>query len=505
MARYLPLLVIPALLGTFSAVPASADPADPPHSQRAIDVSDRAASNTAYLTRMLTALETPAETTADLDTCTPGTVTAATWTGTETALNYVRALAGLDSIRIDPALSVKAQQAALIMAANNDLNHYPPTSWKCYTADGAWGASHSNLAGMWPTATTGEHILLYMTDPGDNNVRVGHRRWILTPTTTTMGSGYANGYDALTVVGTGTNPAATTPPWITWPTSGYFPAPLEPAGRWSAATTDPDMDMTGASASVRLRSGAVVPVQPLTGAWGQITWAVINPATLLPAGTSTADDVTVDVTITGLRRNGAAIPDYTYSTTVFQPAESITWSRRPQITGAAVVNGTLTADPGTFNASDSATEISYRWLRDGTAIPEATDATYRPGAADAGHTITVQVTVASAHAVYTGTATSDPTSRIALAAPPAVVQRPTVQGTMKVGRRLTATPGGYSVYEGTTTFQWLRNGRPVSKVKPQPSYLLTSGDRRHRISVRVVYTVPGYRPVVTVSKARKVS
>jgi hypothetical protein len=106
--------------------------------------------------------------------------------------------------------------------------------------------------------------------------------------------------------------------------------------------------------------------------------------------------------------------------------------------------------------------------------------------------------------VFTGVTTSAPTGRIALAAEPKVVRKPAVQGRIKAGYRVTAAYGAYSVYGGTTTLQWLRNGKSISKAN-RTSYVLTSADRGRQISVRAVYSVPGYRPVSSVSAARKVS
>ena len=94
-------------------------------------------------------------------------------------VNYYREMAGVaDGITLNTTYNSKAQQAALIMLANQALNHFPPTSWTCYTADGADAADSSNLSlGNYGwNAVAGQ-----MRDNGSNNYIAGHRRWILRP------------------------------------------------------------------------------------------------------------------------------------------------------------------------------------------------------------------------------------------------------------------------------------------------------------------------------------
>ena len=145
-------------------------------------------------------------------------------------VNAYRWMAGLPGgVTDDPTEDLKAQQAALMMAANVELSHSPPSTWLDYSAAGADGAAHSDLTlGVSGTSA----IDLDMTDPGDTNTFVGHRRWILYPPTQTMGVGDipAQG-NALYVV----QPQSTPLPAVTavaWPPAGFVPAPLIPQ-RWS--------------------------------------------------------------------------------------------------------------------------------------------------------------------------------------------------------------------------------------------------------------------------------
>ena len=145
-------------------------------------------------------------------------------------VNAYRWMAGLPGgITLDPAENAEDQQDALMTAANDQLNHFPPSTWIDYTAAGADAAAKSDLA-LGASGTSA--IDLFMTDPGDNNTIVGHRRWILDPSTQTMGVGDIPGEsDSLFVIQPQTTPvpAVTT---VAWPPAGFVPAPLMP-DRWS--------------------------------------------------------------------------------------------------------------------------------------------------------------------------------------------------------------------------------------------------------------------------------
>ena len=125
----------------------------------------------------------------NISNCVPGTTTQAFRDSVLLRLNYYREMAGLAKLTgLDPTYNSQDQAAALMMAANQALNHTPPSSWKCYTQTGYDGASSSNLAlgAYGPNA-----IDLYMGDGGVSSL--GHRRWVLYPQTQKMGSGDITG------------------------------------------------------------------------------------------------------------------------------------------------------------------------------------------------------------------------------------------------------------------------------------------------------------------------
>ncbi|MBT0994001.1 NHL repeat-containing protein [Cellulomonas sp. DKR-3] len=83
----------------------------------------------------------------------------------------------------------------------------------------------------------------------------------------------------------------------------------------------------------------------------------------------------------------------------FQPLVRA-WSR-PQVSGAPVVGGSLTASPGGWAVTDP--YVTYQWLRAGQPVAGATRASYRVGTADVGRTLAVRVT---AQRAGTGSGTS---------------------------------------------------------------------------------------------------
>ncbi|MBU1241510.1 CAP domain-containing protein, partial [Myxococcota bacterium] len=150
----------------------------------------------------------------DTGTCLAGDISA---TGRANALkivNLYRFLADLPPVTTDPVKDQKAQECALMMTANNQLNHSPPTGWDCYTDDGAQAAGSSNLATTPGVAA----VDLYMVDPG-NPTTMGHRRWILSNSFGPTGLGSTNSYSCMWAFGS----SSAGKQWTAWPHEGIFP------------------------------------------------------------------------------------------------------------------------------------------------------------------------------------------------------------------------------------------------------------------------------------------
>jgi hypothetical protein len=162
----------------------------------------------------------------------------------------------------------------------------------------------------------------------------------------------------------------------------------------------------------------------------------------------------------------------------------------PSISGAATVGSTLTANAGTWT---SGTTLAYQWLRDGVAISGATRSTYAVVAADRGHKLSVMVT-GSKDGFETVSKTS---AAVAATDVFSTVPVPTISGTAKAGSTLTATAGAWSP-AATLTYQWLRDGSPISGAT-KSTYVVATADRGHKVSVTVMGSAAGYQSAAKTS------
>jgi hypothetical protein len=251
----------------------------------------------------------PAGWTGSVDGCVAGAPSQQAQAATLSAINYFRRMEGLTEVTFDPALSAKAQYAALIMAAQNDLSHNPPSSWPCWTQTGHDAAGASNLA--LGTAAA-DAILLYMSDGGVSSA--AHRRWVLYPPERTMGSGSTDRSNALYVSGE-QDSSDTGPSFVAYPPAGDFPAQLEPEGMWSISIPG-DVDFSQATVTV-VSSGHSIPVTltPVSDGYGNDTlmWSFktgFQPGPTDRAYNVSVKNVSVDDTPTS----------YSYTTTLFDAA-----------------------------------------------------------------------------------------------------------------------------------------------------------------------------------------
>lgn len=156
----------------------------------------------------------------------------------------------------------------------------------------------------------------------------------------------------------------------------------------------------------------------------------------------------------------------------------------PTISGTVQVGKTLTARAGTW--SPTAT-LTYRWLRSGTAISNATGETYVLTPSDHGRTISVRVTGAAEG--YT-TVSKTSASTAAVKAGTLSAGTPTVSGTVRVGSKVTAKPGTWA--SGTTfVYRWYASGQAIPDAT-NVSYTPTAGVKGKTLTVKVTGTKTGY-------------
>ena len=164
-----------------------------------------------------------------------GELTAAAQADALALTNFIRELAGLDPVSLDPLYTMRAQIGALTLAANDALTHAPEQpdgmSDALYEI-GYAGASMSNIAKfnwMRPSILI-DGVRYFARDDGDANLgHLGHRRWLLNPRMAKTGFGLANAasgnsYVAMYAVDMERADAA----WehVDWPAAGAFPVEL---------------------------------------------------------------------------------------------------------------------------------------------------------------------------------------------------------------------------------------------------------------------------------------
>jgi uncharacterized protein YkwD len=268
--------------------------------------------------------------------CHPGTESPTSAAATIANVNYFRTMNRLAPVGLaGAAINAKAQAAALMFEANNDLSHSPGSNWACATAGGIEAAGRSNIALGIAGAQT---VSAYVEDAGDYNDAAGHRRWILYPRARTFGTGSTTRANALWVIEStdGSRPSTDI---VAWPSKGYVPWPLV-YERWTVSSNlAPDADYTAARVTVST-GGALLAVSKQTVHDGYadntLVFDVTIPDALRSAGAETAFDVTVtNVLVNGtartLRYRTTAIPADTtdaptaVTTTVTADAATIDW------------------------------------------------------------------------------------------------------------------------------------------------------------------------------------
>jgi hypothetical protein len=129
----------------------------------------------------------------------------------------------------------------------------------------------------------------------------------------------------------------------------------------------------------------------------------------------------------------------------------------PVLSGTTTQGQNLTTTNGTWTGSP--TSYTYQWNRDATPITGANGTTYTLVGADVGANITCDVTAVNAFG--STTATSASVGPIASGAPSNTVA-PAITGTTTEGQTLTTTHGTWTNSPTGYTYQWNRDGTPIS-------------------------------------------
>jgi len=136
----------------------------------------------------------------DVSKCSSGEVSNYEKSKVLARVNYIRSLHNLKPVTYNYDDDKYTAQCSLIIAANKKLDHFPDSSWKCYSADGREGCSKSNIYirfGMINQLESESVVDAFMTDEGVPSL--GHRRWLIDPWLDHISFGRVDDYSSQTV------------------------------------------------------------------------------------------------------------------------------------------------------------------------------------------------------------------------------------------------------------------------------------------------------------------
>lgn len=205
----------------------------------------------------------------------------------------------------------------------------------------------------------------------------------------------------------------------------------------------------------------------------------------------------ITVTVTA-RRGGHPDGQSTSAAVTVARGDAPKASARPVISGKVKVGAKLTAGTGKWAPKPSS--YAYQWKANGAAIAGATGATYTVPAKLLGRTVTVTVTAA-----LTGHSSASATSaavKVAKGDAPKATAKPVVSGKVKVGAKLTAGAGKWSLKPTSYSYQSYANGKAIAKATGS-KLTLKAAQRGKRITVKVTAHRTGHTSGASTSTATK--
>lgn len=142
-------------------------------------------------------------------------------------LNYLRWLAGLNSVTIQEQYMERSQKGAVVLKATDELTHYPtqPADMSDdFFKEGAAGVGagygySGNVAKGYQTMA--DSILGYTNDDYNVNAGVGHRLSMLDPNAYGVSFGFVSPYNAVSIYTR--SQTGYSDSFYAWPSAGYFP------------------------------------------------------------------------------------------------------------------------------------------------------------------------------------------------------------------------------------------------------------------------------------------
>jgi peptidoglycan hydrolase-like protein with peptidoglycan-binding domain len=171
-------------------------------------------------------------------------------------------------------------------------------------------------------------------------------------------------------------------------------------------------------------------------------------------------------------------------------------SAAPKTTGSPKVGQTLGVTAGDWGPGSVA--LSYQWYRGDNPVGGATGDSYAVQPADAGASLRVAVT--GLKTGYTVTVRTSAATELVENADFTATPAPKISGRPVVGAILTATAGTWSPSPAALTYQWTRDGKPISGATGS-SYTVQAADIHAALRVAVTGSMAGYNTVTKASDA----
>ncbi len=340
------------LLGAAAAMmPTQAIAATPPD----LDVNNREAVETAYMDALAASKSVPDGWTGSEQACNPGALSPEFLQGQLAVVNFGRALTGLPAVGLSQDLTARAQLGAF-----------------AWTFGDQCGLEASNYPGH-KVHCTDEPTWVMLPDTGV----------VIDAFATEVGIGWVPGGGDLAVTHSGGYQDP--PPWMAWPSAGYFPEPLQESSGWYLAGAGADFT----NASVRMTdpaTGQPVANTRIKAAYGTAGDDAVNYLQWEVSQLETLDDVMV--TVEGIVRAGQTV-SHSYTVHLFNPTMRTlgqpTYSGVPQV-GATLTGTSAPVMPASMESMDS--EVSLSWWRDGVRVGRGT--TYKVRVGDLGRSLVLR-------------------------------------------------------------------------------------------------------------------
>jgi len=174
-------------------------------------------------------------------------------------------------------------------------------------------------------------------------------------------------------------------------------------------------------------------------------------------------------------------------------------TKKPGISGSPRSGETLKVSKGTWNVPPSG--YSYQWYSNGKAIRGATKTTYKLPKTEIGKKVNAKVTVKRTG--FTTGVSFAAQKRISTALFKKV-GKPSISGTPKAGRTLTARPGATVPKATSHSYQWYKDGKAI-KGATKSRHKIAWSDFGRKIQVKVTAKRTNYSQVSAASGAKYIA